>query len=98
MSPASYLTAPPRDAALIVADLSSVCESAGQGVATSGGRGGIAVPRLGIGAERGSCRAGLHLFVGPTPERSRKPETDAEHRHPGDGVEDEMVARDDDRE
>ena len=74
MSPASYLTAPPRDAASIVADRSGSCEQPGSG------------------------SAGSYLRLCPAPKRSCKPETEAEHGHPGDGVEHEVVARDDDRE
>ena len=73
MSPASYLTAPPRDAAFILADVSGICHASG--------------------------RAGSDfLLVWTTPDRPRQAEAETEHGHAGDGVEHEVVARDDDRE
>src|SRR4051794_17060277 len=81
MSPASYLTAPPRVAASIVAP----CRHESPAPSSERGR---------SGSVRGSRAGGAR----PASEPLGDPEAEAHHEHPGEGVEDEVVARDDDRQ
>src|SRR4051812_5547736 len=81
MSPASYLTAPPRVAASIVAP----CRHESPGLSSERRR-------------SGSVRGGRAGRARPASEPLGDPEAEAHHEHPGEGVEDEVVARDDDRQ